>query len=498
MSHRLRPLRLSSCAAQLPPSRLRVSPSSPQSGQAQPPAGPAAGTSRPPRAGASRRPRPRPSAKDPVVATVNGQPIRLSELEVAQQALPQQYRNMPLQAVFPALLDRIIDSKLVVPGRQEEQGQRAIPPSRSAWPSSRTRCCRTSGSSARSPARSRAEKLQQRYQERLKSMPAEEEVHARHILVATEDEAKAMHRRAQEGHRLRQARQGEVDRQGVGRRRRRSRLVQEVRHGEGVRRRRLRLKKGELTETPVKTQFGYHVIKVEDRRKAPPPAFEEMADQLREEMAREAVTAQLDQLRSGAKIEKFDMDGSKPDAARRPSRLRRPRRQPPARRRPLPGSARKRQVKLTFLCVSGVGSAVRSDRVRPGQPQGEIRWPSKHALSPLAPKTTPTLPRIAGVKLAAAQSGVRYKDRDDVMLAVVPAGATIAGVLTRSKTSSAPVDWCRKNLAARQGARHRRQCRQRQRLHRQAGRQGGRGEHPRRSPRRWAARATRCSWPRPA
>ena len=71
----------------------------------------------------------------------------------------------------------------------------------------------------------------------------------------------------------------------------------------------------------------------------------------------------------------------------------------------------------------------------------------KPAISPLAPKTTPTLPRIAGVKLGAARSGVRYKDRDDVMLAVVPAGATIAGVLTRSKTSSAPVDWCRKNLA---------------------------------------------------
>src|SRR6201988_1588495 len=70
-----------------------------------------------------------------------------------------------------------------------------------------------------------------------------------------------------------------------------------------------------------------------------------------------------------------------------------------------------------------------------------------HAVSPLAPKTTPTLPRIAGVKLAAAPSGVRYKDRDDVMLAVVPAGATIAGGLTRSKCSSAPVDWCRKNLA---------------------------------------------------
>ena len=64
-----------------------------------------------------------------------------------------------------------------------------------------------------------------------------------------------------------------------------------------------------------------------------------------------------------------------------------------------------------------------------------------HAQSPLAPKTTPALPRIAGVKLGVAQSGVRYKDRDDVLLALVPAGATVAGVLTRSKTCSAPVDW---------------------------------------------------------
>ena len=72
---------------------------------------------------------------------------------------------------------------------------------------------------------------------------------------------------------------------------------------------------------------------------------------------------------------------------------------------------------------------------------------AKHAVSPLAPKTTPTLPRIAGVKLASAATGVRYTGRDDVMLAVLPAGATVAGVLTRSKTCSAPVDWCRKNLA---------------------------------------------------
>lgn len=66
--------------------------------------------------------------------------------------------------------------------------------------------------------------------------------------------------------------------------------------------------------------------------------------------------------------------------------------------------------------------------------------------SPLAPAATPTLPRIAGVKLGAVEANIRYRGRTDVMLAVVPAGAVIAGVLTRSKTASAPVEWCRKNL----------------------------------------------------
>jgi glutamate N-acetyltransferase / amino-acid N-acetyltransferase len=71
----------------------------------------------------------------------------------------------------------------------------------------------------------------------------------------------------------------------------------------------------------------------------------------------------------------------------------------------------------------------------------------QHAISPLAPKTTPSLPRIPGVKLGVARSGVRYQDRDDILLAILPAGATVAGVLTKSKTCSAPVDWCRKNLS---------------------------------------------------
>jgi peptidyl-prolyl cis-trans isomerase C len=66
------------------------------------------------------------------------------------------------------------------------------------------------------------------------------------------------------------------------------------------------LKKGELSEAPVKTQFCYHLIKMEDRRQAPPPSFEELSEPIREDLARETVSHFLDQLRSTAKIEKFE------------------------------------------------------------------------------------------------------------------------------------------------------------------------------------------------
>ncbi|MBK8456676.1 MAG: bifunctional glutamate N-acetyltransferase/amino-acid acetyltransferase ArgJ [Phyllobacteriaceae bacterium] len=68
-------------------------------------------------------------------------------------------------------------------------------------------------------------------------------------------------------------------------------------------------------------------------------------------------------------------------------------------------------------------------------------------LSPLAPKTQPALPPIDGVRIATAAAGIKYKNRTDVMTMVFDAGASVAGVFTRSKCPSAPVDLCRANLA---------------------------------------------------
>jgi glutamate N-acetyltransferase/amino-acid N-acetyltransferase len=68
------------------------------------------------------------------------------------------------------------------------------------------------------------------------------------------------------------------------------------------------------------------------------------------------------------------------------------------------------------------------------------------AVSPLAPSNVPDMPAIAGVKLATAAAGIRYKGRTDVLLAVMDKGTTVAGVFTQSKCPSAPVEWCRTKL----------------------------------------------------
>src|SRR5689334_8029041 len=69
-------------------------------------------------------------------------------------------------------------------------------------------------------------------------------------------------------------------------------------------------------------------------------------------------------------------------------------------------------------------------------------------ISPLAPTDVPDMPAIAGVRLATAEAGIRYKGRTDVLLAVLDEGTTVAGVFTKSKCPSAPVEWCRAKLKA--------------------------------------------------
>jgi peptidyl-prolyl cis-trans isomerase C len=269
---------------------------------------------KPPAAKPAAPAKPAEALKDPVVAIVNGQKIRLSGLEVAKQSLPQQYRNMPMTAIYPALLDRIVDSKLVEQdGRKHKVTDDPAFKKRMAFVEEQV--IQDFWLQKEIAAKVTPEKLKQAYQERLKTMPAEEEVHARHILVATEAEAKAIIADLKKGADFdKLAREKSTDKASGAEGGdlgwfKKTDMVKEFADAAFA------LKKGALTDQPVKTQFGYHVIQVEDRRRAPPPSFEEMSDQIRQDLARETVTAMLNQLRGNAKIEKFNVDGSKPAPA---------------------------------------------------------------------------------------------------------------------------------------------------------------------------------------
>jgi peptidyl-prolyl cis-trans isomerase C len=306
MSHRLRPLRvfvLCCAAAAIAAPVSAQQPANPQAppAQAQPkppaaaPAAPAA-PAKPPAQAAQ------PALKDPVVATVNGQPVRLSELEVAQQSLPQQYRNMPLQAVFPALLDRIIDSKLVVQeGKKNKVTDDPAFKKRMAFVEDQV--LQDFWIQREIARQVTAEKLQKRYEERLKQMPAEEEVHARHILVSTEDEAKALIADIKKGAAFdKLAKEKSTDKASGAEGGdlgwfKKSDMVKEFADAA------FNLKKDELTETPVKTQFGYHIIRLDDVREREFPPLEQVKPQITQQLQQQKMAQFQQELRSKAKVE---------------------------------------------------------------------------------------------------------------------------------------------------------------------------------------------------
>jgi glutamate N-acetyltransferase / amino-acid N-acetyltransferase len=76
------------------------------------------------------------------------------------------------------------------------------------------------------------------------------------------------------------------------------------------------------------------------------------------------------------------------------------------------------------------------------------------SVSPLAPQHMPAMPAVAGVRLSTAAAGIRYAGRTDVLLALFEAGTTVAGVFTRSKCPSAPVEWCRAHLKSGKSAKN--------------------------------------------
>ncbi len=151
--------------------------------------------------------------------------------------------------------------------------------------------------------------MRARYEATIAKAPAEEEVHALHILVPTEAEAKAIIDKLSHGAdfaALAKTESKDPAAQNGGDLGffKKADMVPEFADAAFA------LKPGEYTHTPIKTQFGWHIIKVIDRHTAAPPSFEQSRDELRQDVIQAGVRAAIEKARAGLPVQKFNMDGT--------------------------------------------------------------------------------------------------------------------------------------------------------------------------------------------
>jgi len=281
-----------------------AAPATGQTGQPQP------GQAKPAQAQPGQSAPPAQSAKpeaDQVLATVNGDAIRMSDLREAAENLPDQYRSVPMERIMAVLLNQLISNKLLLAeGKRQNLG--AAPEVQKRVESYRDRAIQQVLLENVVHKSVTDDALQSLYKKYLAENPPKEEVSARHILVDSEADAKGV---------IVQLRGG-ADFAGLAKQKSKDpaaqnggdlgffgkdEMVKEFADAAFA------MKTGEISQAPVKTQFGWHVIKVEDRRTANPVSFEEARQDLFNQLSQQTVSQYIDTLRANAKIERYGPDG---------------------------------------------------------------------------------------------------------------------------------------------------------------------------------------------
>ena len=238
-----------------------------------------------------------------VLATVDGMEITDDDVQVALEdlgpTLPQQIEGPQREAY---VLDYLIDLRLVArKAAAEKMGESPDAARRLAYYRDKVMMETLLGKVAKDGATDAA--MKQVYDEAAAKQTSEEEISARHILVPTEDEAKAAFKRVKGGENFAKV-ADEVSKDPGSKGGdlgwfTKDRMVPEF--GDAA----YKLKKGEISD-PVKSQFGWHVIKLEDRRRKPFPSFEEVKTQVAQYVAQKSQSELIMKLREGAKIDRAE------------------------------------------------------------------------------------------------------------------------------------------------------------------------------------------------
>lgn len=247
---------------------------------------------------------PKAHAEDKTIAMVNGHAITEADLSLAQAVIGNQIANLPEGSRRRVLVEFMIENQLFADAANAENlGSGPDFEKRlSFW---RTHALRDAYVDNVIKASIGLEAARKIYEDKVKELPPEEQVEARHILVASEAEAKKLIEKINSGEdfaKLAKENSGDAGSKEKGG------MVGFFGKGQMVppfEEAAFALKKGEVSK-PVQSQFGWHVIKVEDRRVKPAPTFEDVKDQLIGSMVQSKAQDSVTKLRAAAKIDYVD------------------------------------------------------------------------------------------------------------------------------------------------------------------------------------------------
>lgn len=248
-------------------------------------------------------------AADPVLATVNGSPIHMSEVKEAAGSLPPQARSMPPQQLYPLLLDQLIDARALV-AEAQKTGLDKDPKVVQTMQLAQERALASAMLTRAVRPQVTDEAVKAKYDADFANKKGEPEVHARHILVADEATAKKIIAELKKGGDFAAlSKQYSKDPSAAAQGGdlgwfKKGDMVPEFAAVAFT------LKDNELSPEPVKTQFGWHVLQVLGHRAAPVPSFDEEKDHLRQQMVQAAIQKEVETARKDVTVERFNMDGS--------------------------------------------------------------------------------------------------------------------------------------------------------------------------------------------
>jgi peptidyl-prolyl cis-trans isomerase C len=249
------------------------------------------------------------AAVDPnaVIATVDGQPVTEADLSQAIQDLDQQFARLPEEQKRAAALSAVIEIRLLA-DEARAKGFDKSPEYQRRMAFLEQRALHGEVIEKEVAAAITDEDVRKRYDTEMANTPPVNEVHARHILVKTKEEADAIIKQLEGGAKFEDiakekssdpgsgAQGGDLGWFGPGQ------MVPEFEKAAFA------LEPGSYTKEPVQSQFGWHIILVEDKRAKQPPAFEQVKEQFRSLLLREKYFALVKQLRAAGKVEVTDPD----------------------------------------------------------------------------------------------------------------------------------------------------------------------------------------------